>query len=362
MGSRRRLPIDFGWFARSRIEPCFEMWFASHVRLSLIRISSFFPIVCFGWCFVSLSSAQTDTAIPGVPTVSPLPPSATPLAEEELIRPVFQPGNTYRFINKTQVSMELPGKGIREAVIEMQARFDAKVRADGKDGVELLGRTERLKVDMRSGGKVIQYDSRKPEDQTSLMGKHFRASLNRSVEMILNEEFRIISAKEKGSAGSATPMPGLPQYGPEELKHLVHQIQQGFSKDPVKPGDEWVLKGQRSVGDLGKLSFDMTYRHAGQVRYDGNNCILFECSGRLGGDVALPAGENSVFSKGKMDIEGTVLRGRILFDPLQRTLRLNEQTLAMLLEIPGKSGEAPVQVPMEQRATIRLLHVVPTSQ
>lgn len=318
-------------------------------------------ILVLGWAVFAVPlSAQAP--IPEVPSRELRAVPAQPAGPEAVIQPRFDPGNTYRFVNRTEVRMELPGKGMREVTIEQQARFDVGVRTDGKSGVKLKGRTERLKILLKSGEKEISYDSLKPEDQKSALGQHFRSSLNRMVELTLNEELRIISSEESGRAGAATPLPGLPQFGPDELKQLINTVQQGFPEDPVRVGDEWVLKGSRPVGEVGELNFDLDYRYLGEMNYDSHNCSNIEFTGNLSGDVALSAGENSAFSRGRMDFQGTSIRGRILFDPLINMIRLNEQTIGMLLEVPGASGDAPVRVPMEQRASLSLLHVVPTKK
>lgn len=307
-------------------------------------------------------TVKGQAPIPDIPTETPGASAARPVGPEETIKPSFDPGNTYRFVNRTEVRMELPGKGIREVKIEQQARFDVGVRTDGKDGVKLQGRTERLKIDLKSGEKALAYDSLKSEDQTTALGKHFRASLNRMIELVLNEDLRIVSSEESGRAGIATPLPGLPQFGPDELKQLINTVQQGFPEDPIRVGEEWTLKGRRPVGEVGEMNFDLNYRYMGMVNYDGNNCADIEFSGQLQGDVALSAGGNTAFSRGKMDFQGTQIQGRILFDPLIKMIRLNEQRIGMLLEVPGSPGEPAVRVPMEQRATLSLLHVVPTKK
>lgn len=276
------------------------------------------------------------------------------------IYPEFQPGNTYRFVSKTEVMMRLPGQGAKEMVVEQQARLDVGVRKDGRDGVAIKARTERLDVDLRSGTRELEYNSLEKEDRETTLGKHFQASLNRWVDLKLDTKLRIVDSEEGGRAGIATPLPGMPQFGPDELQKLVASIPQGFSEDPVAVGDEWVLKGERSVGEAGEMSFEVTYRFTGYTSYEGNNCAEIVFDGRLTGDLALSNDPNSAFSKGRMDFQGTSLKGRILFDPLDKTVRFSEQAISMTLDVPGGVGEQPTRVPMQQRSTLRLLQIAPT--
>ena len=104
-------------------------------------------------------------------------------AGPQKIYPEFQPGNTYRFIAKTEVVMQLPGQGAREMVVEQQARLDGGVRTDGRKGVAIKARTERLDVDLRSGTRELKYKSLEKTDRETTLGKHFEASLNRFVEL-----------------------------------------------------------------------------------------------------------------------------------------------------------------------------------
>lgn len=351
---------------RSGIEPRVEFWLGIGVRLFLLAA---FLIVSAG--FLSAQEKGRARAVPDLPGVPepagpgrPAVPDAPSFRPEQVADPVkmepaFEPGKTYRFVTQTGVRMQLPGRGIRELFIEQQARFDATKRDDGKAGTALRARTERLKIDLRSGSQRISYDSLSEEDRKTRLGQHFRASLNRWVDLKLNKDFRIVHSEVGGRAGTAAPLPGVPQFGPDEMRKLVALIPQGLPDDKVRPGDEWVLKGGRDVGEVGGVTFDITYRFRGDTEHEGYACQEIELSGLLAGDVALPS-TGGALSGGRMDFGGTSLRGRILFDPAEKTVRYSEQAISMLLELPGGVGEQPVQVPVEQKATLRLLHSVPT--
>lgn len=288
-----------------------------------------------------------------------LPASAQDAKKLPLL-PVFQVGNTYRFVTTTEVQMQMTPQSVRQVIVEQQARFDVSVRVDGKKGVKLKGLTEKLSVSLQSGDRKVSYDSLKPEDKATTLGKHFQGSLNRWVDLTLDDEMRVVSAEEHGRAGVATPLPGLPQFGPDELKQLVSNISQGFTEPGASEGDEWVLQGSRNVGEVGEISFDITYRHRGVAEYEEHRCINIEFGGQMRGDVELPGSGSSAFSQGKMDFQGNGLEGRILYDPIERMVRQSEQNIVMRLQIPGKAGGEPRQIPMQQRAIVRLLHVVPT--
>lgn len=328
--------------------------------------------MCFTGRVRISSSILTFSLLAGITSLSAQVPEAPPVPDSPSLRPeaakpekleaAFLPGKTYRFVNKTKVRMQLPGRGIREIAIEHQARFDSKSRGDGKEGAEVKARTERLNIEIRSGEKQYTFDSLKEEDKEKRIGKHFRASLNRWVDLTLNRDFRVVSAVEGGRAGIASPLPGMPQFGPKELQQLVALIPQGLPEDPVAPSDEWVLKGSREVGEVGALGFDITYRNAGAVVHEGHNCVQIDLSGRLSGDVALPSAGGSAFSGGRMDFQGTSLRGKIIFDPMEKTIRLSEQMISMLMELPGAPGQPPSQIPVEQTAILRLIHVIASPQ
>jgi len=302
---------------------------------------------------------QVPTAIPSPPSLKEQPRSArAPGSKAIAIRPEFLPGNTYRFVTRTQLRTSLGGAG--NASVEQQSRLDAGVRVDGKKGVVIKARSERLDVQLQSGGRTISYQSLKPEDRGTLVGRHFEAALYRSVDFTLNEDLRVASAVEGGRVGPETPLPGLPQFGPDELKQLVGTIPQGFPAKPVHPGDTWTLQGMRSVGSAGSLTFEITYRFTGPVTFEENQCLNIEFAGQLSGDVPLPSAADGAPDAGVMGLQGHSLTGRLLFDPLDKMLRFSEQRISLTLALPGAEGAPPQPVPVEQVTTIRLLHVVAT--
>ena len=253
-----------------------------------------------------------------------------------MILPEFLPGHTYRFVTRTELRTSLGGAG--NAFVEQQARLDAGVRVDGKKGIVIKARSERLDVQLQSGGRTITYHSLKPEDRGTLVGRHFEAALYRSVDFTLNEDLRVASAVEGGRIGPETPLPGLPQFGPDELQQLVGTIPQGFPAKPVHPGDTWTLQGMRSVGSAGSLTFEITYRFTGPVTFEENQCLNIEFAGHLSGDVPLPAAAEGAPDAGVMGVQGHGLTGRLLYDPLDRMLRFSEQRISLALALPGPEG------------------------
>ena len=275
--------------------------------------------------------------------------------------PAFEPGKTYRFVSESRIRMQLPGRGIREAIVEQQSRIDSMARDDGRPGVSLRARIERLKVEFRSGEKKILYDSFKEEDRSSKLGQHFRHSLNRWVDLKTSPDLQIVEVSHGGLEGLGTLIPGVPQFGLNDLEKLVAEIPQGLPENAVVPGETWQIEGRREVTDVGELEFDVSYRYLGPVDHEGNTCFEIEVGGQIGGDAIISESGGSLADK-ELSFRGSSLTGRILFDPTVSVVRLREQTVSMLMELPSQGEGTPaVQIPVEQQATIRLLHVVPTS-
>lgn len=305
----------------------------------------------FGSCW-SLDVAAQIRAVPSAPALS----EGTPVA----MTPSFTPGKTYRFVSNNVVRMQLPAQGIREAIVEQQTRLDAAPRVDGRAGVSMKCRVERLKADFRTGEEQITYDSFKEEDRSSTLGQHFRDSLNRSVSLKMSPGLQILSSTAGGREGLGTKLSGVPEFGLEEVEKLVAEIPQGLPEGKVRPGMSWTINGGREIEGVGELNFEITYRYTGDTIYDGHACHEVQVLGKLGGD-ALIADDVGALSGGQMFFEGTSLSGRLLFDPDIGTVRLREQSISMLMELPARDGAAPFQIPVQQEASIRLLHVVPTS-
>lgn len=275
------------------------------------------------------------------------------------MKPEFRPGMTYRFISENLIRMQLPGQGIREATVEQQTRLDSVIRPDGRAGVQVTARIERLKVDFRSGEEQVVYDSFREEDRSSLLGQHFRNSLNRRVELKMNEALEILEVTYGGPEGLGTLLPGVPQFGLREVEKLVAEIPQGLPQKTVRPGESWKLVGTREIEEVGELHFDISHRYSGVAEHEGLRCHEVLTTGQLSGDSRIPP-VGGALAGGRMAFQGTALSGRILFDPAAGIVRMREDSVSMLMELPAQDGGDPFQIPVEQRSGIRLLHIIPT--
>lgn len=335
--------------------------------------------------------------IPGVPSLrapkaAPRPrpadtgaTGALPLAAgvartaPERLRPEFQPGLTYRFVVRSEVQTLGPLGGPGGFVLEQQARFDAAVRTDGKNGVVLRARTERLDLSLSNGGRRLDYRSLEAADQDSPLGRHLRASLNRSAELLLDERGRIDRFSEGGPGDDSALLPGLPRFGPEELAALAATLSQGFPERKVARDDGWTLRGARSFAGAGALRFDLSYRHLGPALFEGHNCVAIDFEGALFGNLPEPE------AMPEPELRSGGLTGRIHFDPLDRMVRHLEQNVDLWIgqfppeppppadsatdaakSTPVETADAssapaaPSPAPFRLRTTVRLLHVVPT--
>lgn len=287
-------------------------------------------------------------AIPGF-TAPGIP--ATPMKAER-VRPAFQPGHTYRFVVKTELQLG-GGEGF---TMEQQARYDAKVRVDGKPGIVLKARTERLDLTLVARGTTLTYESLRPEDQETPLGRHVRASMNRIVDLTLDEKGGIDGVLATGNVDQAGLLPEVPEFGPEELEQLIAGLFQGFSEKRVAPGDGWSLQGVRQIGEIGSLTFDLSCRHAGTVRFEGQNCLSLEYVGTLDGSLPDAAAATTA-----VEVQTTRLQGRVYFDPLDKMVRYAEQSLDLWITRPPVGEEPGEPTPVRQLSTLHLLHVVPTA-
>lgn len=232
--------------------------------------------------------------------------------------------------------------------LDQQARYDALARPGGKKGVRLEALTERLEVKVRSRGKTLTYDSMNKEDRTTTLGQHFQARVNRRVRMDLNEDLRIVAFEEFGPSSTETSLPELPDFGPDELRHLVALIPQGFPEHPVMTGEKWNLRGIREVEGADTLTFDLAYRHQGYQMHEQETCVGIVFGGTMAGEAS------------EANFSGARVQGQILFDPALEMTRQAEQTISLSLTVPHPQHEnVPVAVPVQQEQSFRLLHVVP---
>ncbi len=247
--------------------------------------------------------------------------------------------------------MEPPGEAPRQITLEQHARYDVKPGTINLKGVSLRGYTEKLLVNIQSGQKSMTYDSLAKDNQQTTIGKHFESTVNRYVDLELDEKLRILSHQEGGRSVGATPLPGLPRFGPEELVQLIDSIPQGYSPDPVSVGDEWVLRGKRPVGELGELGFEISYKNLGFQKYEGNECLVIEFRGQMTGDITDESRRN-------VDFQGSRISGNLVYDPALGMTRYSEHHVAMVVQTPAKADNTKKPVPMEQRVTFKLVHIV----
>lgn len=300
-----------------------------------------------GW---AAERASAQLAVPDAPPVVEGRPDPKPL------RFAFLTGKTYRFVVETSVRAQIPGRGIRELSVKQQARIESRARAGGKAGTSLRCRTEHLGVEIRTGDTQLKYDSLDPSHKETRMGKHFRAALDRWIDVELNRDYRVVSSQigERANLTAlAEPIEGFPVFGAVELEQLVATLGQGLPPGSVAPGEVWQIEGSRTIEGAGEVAFGLACRYEGMVRHEGVDCDAIVLNGRLSGEPEVPGAAGPA----KGSFRDATLRGRILLDPEARTVRFSEQEMSLLLEFSAPDGGL-VQVPIEQAVAIRLLHVI----
>lgn len=339
--------------------------------------------------------SQTVPAVLAQDPPSPPPPPGRESmpeagAEKERIRPVFEPGLTYRFVRVTTVNFRIPGGAARELRVDHQARYDAVLRPKGKEGIRLSAFTERLVVDIAGDGVQLHYDSMDKATRGTPLGQHLQAEANRRIVIDLDSRGRIVEeeseGEEKASGGGGegtkaedaaggeirkpgeasgvapgnpegeaaedggfTSLEGLPVFGAEELEDLVATLPQPYPIAKVAEGGEWTLEGTRRTGAAGELVFSLSCRHLGTVIDEQEKAAQIEYRGTASGD------------SGTGWIVEALLTGTVYYDALEKMTRrsLENVRLSLSLPVPGSSGENVV-LPMEQKVETRLLHIVPT--
>ncbi|MCB1232927.1 MAG: hypothetical protein KDN19_21970 [Verrucomicrobiae bacterium] len=280
-------------------------------------------------------------------------------AEAEKLAPAFIPGKIYTYQNQTTVTMKLPapeGKTIeRQVVMAQQAKLVTAPRT-GEAGVAIDASTERMQFTVKSPDREMKYDSEDEASKQTKLGQHFEGSRRRSLSLELDDTPKIVHTEEKGGGGPATPMPGMPQFGPDELRQLVHGLLQGFPPDPVKPGSEWTQKGKRPIGQFGDTEFEITYRYTGDETVDGAECAIIEFSGQMKGDVSV-SGPQPGTEGGKLGFESKGLQGRLVFDKLRRAVRESSQTVTMTVDVPSQDrlSNRKLRLPIRQETSVKLV-------
>lgn len=297
--------------------------------------------------------------------------SAPAQAKKALLKPVFQAGQIYRYSSTTEVTMRLPtetGAETAERRVTMEQIARLEVRTGTTEGeVEITASTEALKVHISGGGETLAFDSTDKTTPPTPLGAHFAAAEHRRLRLLLGTDGKVRRAEEFGDAAPVSVIAGLPQFGPDELKQIILSAVAPFSTDAVEEGDRWKLKGRRSLGDLGEMDFNLSYRFADTAFDEGEKCAVVTFTGGLTGDLAVggeaPASpeEKSPPAKGpNLGITSQKIEGRLHFDLKHRVVRASEQTVALTVQTPDSSrpdGKMPLQV--EQKLTLKLLSLEP---
>ncbi len=277
----------------------------------------------------------------------PLPVTS---AKAESLHPEFQVGYTYRFVFRS----ELETLGSQRFILELQARYDGKVRLDGKPGVTLIARIERLDLTMSSGGALLSYSSMTPADQTTPLGRHLRVCWKVPVELLLSPEGKVDEVRAKIDENSSNLLPDVPRFGPDELVQLVTSLTQVFPKQKVSVGREWNIQGARKVNEAGSVEFALTCRYMDMVRFEDQNCARIEFSGSGSGELPRNTPDNEVFQVSEMG-------GGIYFDPLDRMVRSAETHMVIRLGYPpANEGEVDHRQLIRETSKVRLLHIIPS--
>lgn len=293
--------------------------------------------------------------------VGNLPAQEPALADvAETLKPQFIPGKIYTYENKTTVTMQLPGPNgqavERQVIMGQQAKLVTSERAGGGAGTAIDATTEQLSFLVKAGEQEMKYDSTDEATKNSRLGQHFEGARQRSLSVEVDDTPKIVSSQEKGGGGPATPLPGMPEFGPDELRQLIHGLLQGFPPDPVKPGSEWTQKGKRPIGQFGDTEFEITYRYLGDETIDGAQCAIIEFGGQMKGDVEV-SGPTPGAQGGKLGFESQGLKGRLVFDKLRRAVRESSQTVSMNVDVPStdRLSNQKLRLPMRQEVVVKLV-------
>ncbi|NNE90342.1 MAG: hypothetical protein HKN23_01720 [Verrucomicrobiales bacterium] len=283
----------------------------------------------------------------------------------KILSPGFQSGKTYRYQSSTGVRMKLPGgeANAREVHMTQTAKFIVQPRPTGDPGVQITGSTEALKIAINAGTQQMRYDSADEKTHGSALAKHFSSSLEQFVQIELDQRNQVAARRDGGGGGAASAMPGMPEFGPDELQQLIVGLHRGFPKDAVASGSEWTQKGKNDFGNFGELEFEIVYRYVRDEKIDEADCAIIEFKGTMKGDVAV---QNDVGGgKGgreKLGFQGNRMTGQVIFDKTAKVVRQSQQTVLMTVDLPGGQAGAPLKVPIEQQIDIKLLSIAPNQR
>ena len=232
--------------------------------------------------------------------------------------------------------------------VEQKAKLIVNRRPSGEPGVFITASTEGVKFNLTTVKNKIIFDSSQINAMDTPIGKHFQSSMTRWTKIEVSPEGKLLSRKDGGGGGAATPLPNLPEIGPEQLQQLIASLLTNFPAEPaepVAPGKEWVHKGKTKLGQFGEMNFEISNRYSGDQIVDGAAFALIEFTGSIKGDVQIQGGGRA----NTLGFEGNKMSGRYFFDKTADIIRASEQVIVMKIE-----NEKLPKTTIEQQITLRL--------
>lgn len=174
----------------------------------------------------------------------------------------------------------------------------------------------RIETNATADQTVIAYDSGDRREQHPDLAEMAKGMLAVTSGAIYAEDDRF-----KAFEGTVEDAPT------QEMMRKLTDL--GFPEEPVGPGDTWKHQIETEMGQMGTVKYDLEFKFAKVVSYDGSRCALLAISGSLS---TLPgAGANEGF-----DIKSRSLRGVLYFDPELGAVRKYEINSLLDLTAYGK--------------------------
>jgi hypothetical protein len=246
----------------------------------------------------------------------------------------------------------------------------AVTKHDDGSRKRLVVRYDRMAMKMDMNGQQMGFDSAKPEDDPTGMGKGMGAIVGKELRILASPKDEILEIENYDEFVAAAAGPGAAMMGKMFSKDsLTDMVKQGSLKalppNAVKPGDSWAFDYAMKLPQIGSVGVKGTYTFKGMKPHDGipsaeitmDATMNIDMSGAGAGDKEKDPAAAMIAAMG-MKLTSGKMNGTIYFDPalgMARDMQMTQE-MEMSMNNPAQP-DAKITIPMKQNISMKLTKI-----
>jgi hypothetical protein len=261
----------------------------------------------------------------------------------------------YKFTEKMQLSMDVPGLGKTEMTFDQTVDVTWQIKDVNADGVAQISQSiDRVQMKIDAPGQTAQYDTASdepPQGMATMLAPSLKALTAGPTEMTMTPRGTVTDIKidpEVVKAMRSVPGAAANNDTSEEgLKNIAMQVSIELP-ETLNVGDQWRSDLEMSSAMAGgKVGAERTYTYAGAKEVDGKTLEVITPS------IVLKFGDGQDDAQ-PLKVDNQKTTGEILFNRAAGLLQSSELEQDMDIVVTGPGGESMAQKMVQ---TIKLMLV-----